>query len=355
MAGFVPSIISSLNATLAVTYGVEIDPNIVSQIPFDSPIYDYLEGAPGAPRKKLGQAAVFGLLTAASFTSSTHNNGAFAAGGCPPDITTTRSLHSLTKKSYGAMAGVKDIDIIASSMGIAPHGVSGLDDVSIKYRDDAEFLLNLLYVRTRQAVDWAAVRGNSTTDANSFDGLETMVTAANGSQVLNMAGAAFSKAYLDELIVQMMIQGIIPTAIACNPIMFSSIINAYTGGGSQVSINMNMGDTGAVGYWADSVITPAGKLPLIGDRRFTTSGAAPTFTSDIFILTREHAGEPILFFEWQVLPTAIDIGRWQNYCTSQLFAVWSHLVLVEKSNWFAQGRLQNCTVTYRPTPPTAAA
>ncbi len=166
------TIIDSLSATLAFNYGVEIDPNVVSTIPFDSPLFDYLEAGAGAPHRSLSQAAVYALLTAADFTSSA--DGSFAAGGDPPGLSTTRSIESVTKKSYGNQSGIKDIDIIASQMGIAPHALDGQ-----RYRDDAEFLLNLLYVRTRMALDWAIIRGDVDTDANNFNGLEDQPPAEN--------------------------------------------------------------------------------------------------------------------------------------------------------------------------------
>ena len=345
------TIIDSLSATLAFNYGVEIDPNVVSTIPFESPLFDYLEAGPGAPHRSLSQAAVYALLTAADFTAS--NDGSFAAGGDPPGLSTTRSIQSITKKSYGAQSGLKDIDIIASQMGIAPHALDGQP-----YRDDAEFLLNLLYVRTRQALDWAIIRGDSNALPNNFDGLEYKVTAANGSQVLEVDGT-LTKAKVDELVIQMLIQGITPTAIACNPVAMSSLTKAYTtdaGGGTNVSVNMNMGEgQQTLGYFAGSIMTPAGKLPIIQDRRFTVEGTAPTFTTDVFLLTREHMGEQILYLDWQVMPTALNLARAIGYYTSSLFAVWSHLALVEKSNWFAQGRLSDCVVVYSPTPPTPTA
>ena len=58
-----PTIINALTATLTFDYGVQIDPNIVSKIPFDSPMFDYLEAQPGAPFKSLSRAATFALLT----------------------------------------------------------------------------------------------------------------------------------------------------------------------------------------------------------------------------------------------------------------------------------------------------
>jgi len=341
------TIIDSLSATLTFDYGVEIDPTIVSTIPFDSPLFDYLEAGPGAPHKSLGTAAVYALLTAAEFTSS--GDGSFTIGGDPPGLTTDRSVESVTKKSYGASGGLTDVDIIASTMGIAPHEVDKLG----KYRSDAEFLLNLLYVRTRQAWDYGLIRGNTGTNSRNIDGLEYMVTALNGSQVLEVDGT-YTKAKLDELIIQMMMQGITPTAIACNPICLSSLVKAYTTDtGTNVSINMDQGTPKqTLGYWVDGIVTPAGRLPIVSDRRFTVEGTAPTFTADIFVLTRDHEGEQILYLDWQVLPTALNLARVPGFYTSRVFAVWSHAALVEKSDWWAQGRLNDVVITYSPTPPT---
>lgn len=338
------TIINALTAALTFDYGVEIDPNVVSQIPFDSPMFDWLEAGPGAPHRDLSKAATYAVLSAAAFSTGT--DGSFACGGDPPDISTTRAVTAVPKKCYGAQSGIKDVDIIASRMGIAPHSLDGEG-----YRDDAELLLNMLYVRTRQAIDWAIIRGDIATVTN-FDGLEKMVTALNGSEVLTVSGA-YTKSALDELVIQMMMKGVVPQAICCNPIVLSSLTQAYTSGGTNVDINMNMGDGKAtLGYWVGDVVTPAGILPIVTDRRFTVSGSAGSFTADIFVLTREHMGEQILKLQWQVLPTALDLARLIGYYTSQIFAVWSNLCLVEKSDWFAQGKLEDVVITYAPTPAT---
>lgn len=338
------TIIDSLNAELAFNYGIEIDPNVVSQIPFDTPLYDYLEAGAGAPHRSLSRAAVYAVMTAADFSTGT--DGSFACGGDPPGLDVDREIKSKPKKCYGAQSGLKDVDIIASRMSIAPHSLDGAG-----YRDDAEMLLNLLYVRTRQAIDYALIRGSITDNANHFNGLETMVTAANGSKILNVSGA-FGKGALDQLVIQMMLYGIVPTAIACNPIMLPAITQAYAEG-TNVSINMQMGEgKQTMGYFADEIMTPAGKLPIVADQRFTVTGDTPNFTGDIFVLTREHMGEQILYMDWQVMPTALDLARLIGYYTSQLFAVWSSLVLVEKSDWWGQGRMEDVVVTYAPTPRT---
>lgn len=347
-----PTIIASLNATLAFDYGVEIDPTLVSKIPFESPLFDRLMGVANVRNNQL--AAIYGLLTAADFSAS--GDGSFTPGGDPPYLTFDRELKSIPKKSYGSAGGLKDINIIASSMGITPHRLagSGLAAGNERFANDAELLINLLYIRARQAIDWATIRGRVAGNPNNFDGLETKVTAGNGSQVIDMAGLAFDGDYLNEAIINMMAKGITPTALYCNPIFKPAIYNYYT---KQTStrINVVMGEQNQnVGVWGNEVVTPAGLLPIVADRRFTISGTAPTFTGDIFIATEFFEGVPVLYYDWQVPLTALDLARVPGFYTSQVFAVWSHLVLVEKSDWFAQGRLKDVTATYRPTFPTQA-
>lgn len=344
-----PTIMSTLNATLAFDYGVEIDPTLVSKVPFDSPIFDRILGLGDVQNNQL--AAIYGLFTAADFTAG--GDGSFTPGGDPPYMSFNREIHSVPKKSYGAAGGLKDINIIASSMGITPHRLAGgsLAAGNMQFANDAELLINLLYVKTRQALDWGSVRGDTSVNPNNMNGLQKMITVGNGSQIVDMAGLPFDGGYLNELIINMTVKGITPTAIYCNPIFKPGIYNYYMAG-QNVQVNMQMGDGAVnVGNWGNSVITPAGLLPIVTDRRFTVSGSAPTFTGDIFVMCENYEGEKILYYDWQVRPTALDLARVPGFYTSQVFAVWSHLVLVDKSEWFAQGRMTNVTTTYRLTPP----
>jgi hypothetical protein len=132
------------------------------------------------------------------------------------------------------------------------------------------------------------------------------------------------------------------------------LVQAYTTDtGTNVQINMAQGtEKQTLGYWVGDVVTPAGRLPIVPDRRFTVTGTAPTFTTDIFVLVREHMGEPILYYDWQVQPRALALGREIGFYTSTVLSVWSHLALVDKSDWWAQGRLQNLVISYAPTPAT---
>ena len=339
-------VMDSLNATIAFQYGVQIDPTIVSRIPFDSPMLDFLESR-GAPLQRPDLAATFGLLTSADFTAS--QRGSFPVGGDPPHIDIARSLMSIPKKSYGAAGGVKDVNRLASTMGLTPHQLAVLG-MEGRFRDDAALLVNLLYVRTRESIDYGIVKGDALLYPTDFDGLETQVIAANGSQILDAAGSTDIKGYLNDLIVQMLMLGLQPTALACNPLFKEAILSNY---GSGVQVIVNSGDPNvAVGWHGGSVVTPAGTLPIITDRRFTVTGAAPTFTGDVFVVVDMMAGERILYPEWQVLPVALDLARVPGFYTSQFFAVWSHLTLVEKSGWYAQGRVLDLCSTFRGTVPT---
>lgn len=345
-----PSIISTLNATLAFDYGVEIDPTLASKIPFDSPLFDRLMGIADVRDNQL--AAIYGLLTAADFSAS--GDGSFTPGGDPPYLTLARQIKSVPKKSYGAAGGIKDVNIIASGMGITPHRLAGtgLAAGNERFANDAELLINLLYVRGRQAIDWALIRGDSGVNPNNFDGMQKMVTVGNGAQVDDFLGLPFNGDRLNELIINMMVKGITPTAIYCNPIFKPGIYNYYTQA-TNTKVEIVMGSQNQnVGIWGNEVVTPAGLLPIVADKRFTVTGSSPTFTGDIFVATETHEGAPVLYMDWQVPLTALDLARVPGYYTSQVFAVWSHLVLVEKSDWFSQGRLKNVTTTFRPTPAT---
>ena len=52
------------------------------------------------------------------------------------------------------------------------------------------------------------------------------------------------------------------------------------------------------------------------------------------------------------VPGVKVMGR--GRATSTELAVWAHLALIERTEWWAQGRLQNVTYAYVPEPTTAS-
>lgn len=344
-----PQILAALSASLTVTYGITIEPATVSKFPFTTPIYDRLMGL-GAPRVRPYPAATYSILSSAAFTGS-GAGGAFAAGDDPYAINPSRSLASVTKKSYGASGGIKDVDIIASTVPGAPVSIN-----RDAFMDDAELLLELLYRITVQSIDYDMIHGDLGTDANEFDGLETKVVSGTSGFLQDYSGAtALSAGMVEQHIVQMMASGVFPTAIYCNPVMHYALSQAYLGR-TGMAINIQDNRTGALGVWANSILTPAGELPIISDRFFTIATDGTNATGDVFFAVEYHNGVQILCPEWMILPTAVPLSKvmGRGRATSTELAVWSHLALIERTDWWAQGRLQNVTYAYAKTVSTGS-
>lgn len=345
-----PTIISALEASLTYQYGIMVSPETVTRYMFDSPILDRLRSL-GPDVVEPSKAATFSILTAADFTGS-GAGAAFAAGGDPYSINPTRTMTSITKKSYGASGGVKDIDVIASAQPGAPISLN-----TDKFANDAEMLLELLYRRTLQGIDYDMILGDSSADANSIDGLEYKVDSTNSGFYLDRAGATLTAGMINQHVSFMMAGGAagkghgpIPTAIYCHPIVHKAIVDAYEDR-TKASVNINDGQETALGLWATSVVTPAGLLPIVSDPRFTVTSDGTNVTGDIFFAVEHHNGVRILYPEWMLLPTAIDLSKvmGRGRATSSEFAIWCHLALVERTNWWAQGRLANIAFTFDQT------
>jgi hypothetical protein len=226
-----PNLLSALSASLTVQYGVTIAPETVSKIQLNAPLLERLRSL-GRDEVKPDKAATFAILTAAAFSGNSSNKAAFAVGGDPNSINPQRELKSVTKKSYGASGGVKDVDVIASTMPGAPISIN-----RDKFADDAEMLLNLLYAITLQGIDEDIVNGDATSDSNEFDGLETKVIGGTSGFYIDNAGQTLGTAMINQHVAWMMSRGVYPTAIYCNPIIHYAIVEAF-GDRTKASINI---------------------------------------------------------------------------------------------------------------------
>lgn len=339
-----PEIMAGLTVNVATTYGVVIDPQMVDvDLDLETPLFNRIAGL--RPNFiNVRPAAVFGKYTSLlyDYGETAGLTPSFIAGGDPHDIEVGRELASVVKKSYGASAGIKDVDILASTMPGAPISLN-----AEQMRDDAELLLRLLYMQTLRGINLDTARGNATSVVTAFDGLETLVTESNAGFVLDANGSAFEPGMLDELVLQMMAKGIYPTALYCNPIIHKAISDAYQGR-TQVSIQMPDANAGVgAGLWVTRVVTPAGALPIVSDRDFTIGGTAPTYTGDIFVMVERHRGVPLVYYEWAVLPTAIPLAKvmGRGRATSTEMAVWAHLCLVERTSGSAHGLITGVAIT----------
>lgn len=342
-----PTLLSGLTVNIATEYGVVIDPEMVdATIDVATPVMDRIELVrPNFVKNR--PAAIFGTLD--SLDWDTGGKASFTVGGDPYDIAMSRSLDSIVKKSYGGSAGIADVDNISSAMPGAPISINREN-----FANDAAMLLNLLYVWTRRGIDRDTVLGDTGTDAESFDGLETLITSAtvDSSFYIDADGAAFDPGMVNEAVLQMMVKGVYPTALYCNPVIHMAISNAYEGrSGVQISMpdaNNNLD----AGVWVTRITTPAGTLPIVSDPFFTIDDAtAPTYTGDIRLMTERHAGVPLVYYEWQVPLSAIPLSKvmGRGRATSTEMAIWGHLALVERTGGAAHGLIENVAVTAEST------
>lgn len=332
----VPDLVEMMTGTLAIEYGTQLPDALLSTFTLDTPIFDRIMRMTGAPIVKPERAAVYGIFTGVDFTGG--SKGAFTIGGDPPGINIgPRTFGSEIKKSYGAMAGMTDVDIIASGQVGMPTTYMGE-----RFANDKALLLRMLTQKTLTALDYACVRGNQGSDPREFDGIETRLTVNAGRPFVQNAVVSSGTALADQLDSILMAEqsfGVRPTELWMHPYMKQALIKSYLAQ-TGVTLNLNMGDSNQTfGLQGSTLLTAVGELPIITSYKFSISGTAPNFSGDIFIIAPNHDGIPLMNIEWQVRPTMLDLARVPGYYTSQVMAVWCHGVLVERSNWWAQGRI----------------
>jgi hypothetical protein len=343
-----PQIMAALEASLTVSYGITIAPETVSKIPIQAPLLARLRSL-GRDVVKPDKAAVYSILTSSLFTGS-NKKAAFTVGGDPNAIDPKREMHAVTKKSYGASGGITDVDIIASTIPGAPISIN-----TDRFADDAALLLELLYRISLEGIDEDIINGDATSYPVEFDGLETKVASGVSGFYVDKAGADLTAGMIIQQIAWMMAAGVYPTALYCNPIMHYAIVEAFK---ARTGLTITLGDksVGPMGVWANSLVTPAGELPIVSDRFFSISTDGTHVSGDIFFAVEFHRGVRLLYPEWMVLPIAIPLSKvmGRGRATSSEMAVWAHLVLVERTNWWAQGRLANVKADFTPQPSSPA-
>jgi len=340
----VPTLQTMLAGNIDVQYGVRLPQALVQQFTATSPILTRVMQISSTTSPE--RAAVYGLFTGADFTAGDY--GDFVIGSDPPGITVSRTFASVVKKSYGAMAALTDVDAIASGQSGMPSSYGGQP-----VNNDRELLLRFVLTKTLTALDYSVIKGNESSRPTQFNGIETALTydATARPFVIDRAGATTGTLdALNNLLISQMSYGITPTELWMHPVTKQALLNDYLAT-SGLSINIQQGDsTMTLGQQFTSITTVAGELPIFTSTKFTLAGSSPNLSGDIFVITNNKDGVPLIGMEWQVPPTAIEpLARVPGYYTSSVFGVWAHGVLVERSGWWAQGRIRNVGASFNTT------
>ena len=284
------------------------------------------------------QADLWREMTTLDFTGDGLTyEGFFLPGECPEEYTHTGENKTITRRYLGAKKTLTQEEIRHS---IAVSRIEGLGIGRISTQLDGitqivgvkEKEIKLQEITTMQYWDRAMVKGNRATNARTFDGIETQVTAANGARVNANPTGAFDVEEFDNFLTAACAK---PTHIFGHPKALEQIKKGYLSlgatGGTQPIIQVMVQKDGQLvpGFvLADMIDTSIGRLTLVPDFRFTATAVGDkTFSATVFPLRVYHNGEPIVYKSTQ---TPLSFKDLTPGCTAISFEVYAVTALVIK-------------------------
>lgn len=275
---------------------------------------------------------------------------AFADGECPEEYTETGTYRTVTLKNLGVkksltLSDIKHSAAIAGRGGIGallggfPSGERepGGFDVATFQRETVANIREKELVKGStllgNAWDWILVRGSLATDPLEFDGIETIVTAANGAHVnTGCPTGTFQVSDFDRFISEGCAK---PTHLFGHPQALQEVAAGYFQLGFAGSQVVNI--AGPVpritpGYGFTNVInTQVGPLQLVGDWNFNRTAIAGDcgglFRSIIYPLRMTHNGEPLIY---RITQMPLAYKELTPGCTAISFQLWVKTALVIK-------------------------
>lgn len=288
-------------------------------------------------------------LNSLAFTSgSTYI--AFADGACPEEYTHDGPNTTVTLKNIGAKKSLSLSDIMHSAA-VAAAGWNGINRLvggipssegmpggSNAATFAVESVANVKEKEVRLAMtltlngwDRLLVLGNATARPLEFDGVENLVTYANGSYTNctgTSASGTFSAQTYDRFLSASCAK---PTTIFGHPQAIQEMLSGYFQlgfAGSQI-VNFADGNRITPGFnFAGFVNTGVGRLAVVADNNFTRLDAGGgNFLGTLFGLRMTHDGEPLVYKLTQIPLALKDLVPG---CTAVSFEVWTKTALIIK-------------------------
>lgn len=174
--------------------------------------------------------------------------------------------------------------------------------------------------------------GNASSRPLEFDGIENIVTSANGAHSNLTSGqnasGTFSATNFDRFLAESCVK---PTHIMGHPQAIQEMMSGYFQLGFQGSqlINFNGGSRIVPGFsFAGSVETGVGRLTVIADSNFTrTASGTGSFASKLFTMRMTHNGVPLVYRSTQIPLSMTDLAPG---CTAISFEIWKKSALIVK-------------------------
>lgn len=279
---------------------------------------------------------------------------AFQDGYCPEEYAHDGDNRYVDLKNIGAHKSLTISDIMhsaaVSALSNGPYGVGisrlvggfqfgegmpgGNDQGSFMAEHIADLKVKEMVLAGTLVLngwDKLLVNGNATTNPFEFDGIETLVTSANGAHVSSSTDASgtFSATSFDRFLAEGCAK---PTQVWGHPQAIQELMSAYFVlgfQGSQIIYN-DSGNRMVPGFnFAGEVNTAIGTLKVVADRNFTiTASGASSFQSTIYPLRMVHNGEPLIYKITQIPLAFRDLVPG---CTAIQFMIWAKTALVIKA------------------------
>jgi len=299
------------------------------------------------------QTALNGLtwreLNELAFTSGS-NYIAFADGECPEEYTHDGDNTTVNHKNIGAKKSLSERDIkhsmavsaanwhgisqlvggIPSGEGV-PGGSNAATFAQTSVADVKEKEVRASMTLVLNGWDRLLAVGDATTRPLEFDGIENIVTNANGSYTNctgTSASGSFSAQTYDRFLSASCAK---PTHIFGHPQAVQEMLSGYFQlgfAGSQV-VNFADGNRITPGFnFAGFVNTGVGRMAVVADNNFTRANAGGgTFLGILFGLRMTHNGVPLVFKSTQIPLAMKDLSPG---CSAVSFEVWAATSLIIK-------------------------
>jgi hypothetical protein len=272
----------------------------------------------------------------------------FADGECPEEYTHDGEATTVYLKNLGAKKSLSESEVMHSSAVAAAnwHGINRLvggsylgqglpgggDAGSFLMESVADLKIKEIRLATTlvlNGLDRMLVTGNKTTNSLEFDGLETILTEANGAYY-NSANASgtFSAQTFDRFLSAGCAK---PTMLTGHPQALQEVASGYYSlgfNGSQL-INFESGNRIVPGFnFANMINTAVGQVKVVSDKNFSiTASGATQFQSNVFALREMHNGVPLVYRLTQIPLNVKDLAPG---CTAVSFQVWTKTALIVK-------------------------
>lgn len=302
------------------------------------------------PEKRTGlKQELWREMNELAFTSGS-SYIAFTDGACPEEYYHDGDNSTVDLKNIGVKKSLTISDILHSRAVImggagiealngaypSSAGLPGGSSVATMAREsiadlkEKEVKLGMTLVLNGE--DRLLAVGNASSRPLEFDGIENIVTSANGAHSNLTSGqnasGTFSATSFDRFLAESCVK---PTHIMGHPQAIQEMMSGYFQLGFQGSqlINFNGGSRIVPGFsFAGSVETGVGRLTVIADSNFTrTASGTGSFASKLFTMRMTHNGVPLVYRSTQIPLSLTDLAPG---CTAISFEIWKKTALVVK-------------------------